>query len=299
MVAVTVQREDVEPEEARARAPAPVADWRSDPSFTRPERVPWSELGPDFIANWSPPAGGNREHLEIVGPSGSGKTHLLLTMLQDHYRSEEGYRAANDRKHIGTGAILAITKQDDDIFRKLGWPVVHNADEIRDTNVVFWPRTKKTGTARREYHEARVRPLLERLWQPKANTVVAFDEIGYVESLSGEMRALIQMYWREARSMGIQVVGMKQRPQGALRDMHSETFWTAVFRPKDRSDAERFAELLGHRRDWVPVLDSLDLDAHEFVLRHSRSDEAYISWVDVPLRPQKIRRRGEVGGYPR
>ena len=99
--------------------------------------------------------------------------------------------------------------------------------------------------------------------------------------------------------MGIQVVGMKQRPQGALRDMHSETFWTAVFRPKDRSDAERFAELLGHRRDWVPVLDALDLDAHEFVIRHSRSDEAYISWVDVPLSPQKIRRRGEVGGYPR
>ena len=121
---MTVQREDVEPEEARARAPAPVADWRSDPSFTWPDRVPWSELGPDFIANWSPPSGGNREHWEIVGPSGSGKTHLLLTALQDHYRSEEGYRQANDRKHIGTGAILTVTKQDDDVFRKLGWPVV-------------------------------------------------------------------------------------------------------------------------------------------------------------------------------
>jgi hypothetical protein len=84
---------------------------------------------------------------------------------------------------------------------------------------------------------------------------------------------------------------MKQRPQGALRDMHSETSWTAVFKPKDRSDAERFAELLGHRRDWVPVLDSLDRQAHEFVIRHAPTEQSYISWVDTPLRPQKIRRR--------
>ena len=303
---MTVQREDIEPENARARAgPSTAAvgsapDWRTDPGFRWPERVPWSQVSPEFIAHWAPPTGNNREHLEIVGPSGSGKTHLLLTMLQDHYRSEEQFRADNDGKRIGTGAILLVTKQDDDVFRKLGWPVVHNADEVKDiTNVVMWPRTRKTGTARREYHEARIRPLLERLWQPRANRILAFDEVGYVESLSGEIRADVQMYWREARSMGIQVVGMKQRPQGALRDMHSETFWTVVFRPKDRSDAERFAELLGHRRDWVPVLDDLSLDRHEFVVRHSRSDGAYISWVDTPLRPQKIRRRGEVGGYPR
>lgn len=289
-----VRPEDIEPEEARAQA-----DWRTDAAFTWPERVPWSELGPDFIANWSPPTGNNREHLEIVGPSGSGKSHLMLTMLQDQYRSEEAFRAQNDRKHIGTGAILVVTKQDDDVFRQLGWPVAHSADEIRDTNVIFWPRTSKTGSARREFHEARIRPLLEGLWQPRANVVLGFDEVGYVEGLSGETRALLQMYWREGRSMGIQVAGMKQRPQGALRDMHSETFWTAGFKPKDRADAERFAELFGHRRDWVPVLDSLDLDRHEFILRHSRSDEAFISWVDMPLVPQKIRRRGDVGGYPR
>ena len=92
--------------------------------------------------------------------------------------------------------------------------------------------------------------------------------------------------------MGITVVGMKQRPQGALRDMHSETYWTAAFAPKDRSDAERFAELFGHRRDWLPVFDQLDAGRHEFILRHSRSREAYISHVDTPLRPQKIQRRG-------
>jgi hypothetical protein len=138
--------------------------------------------------------------------------------------------------------------------------------------------------------------LLNHLWNPpngqRPNTIIAFDEVGYIESLSGEMRALIQQYWREARSLGITVVAMKQRPQGALRDMHSETYWTSAFAPKDRSDAERFAELFGHRRDWLPVFDGLDADNHEFILRHSRSREAYISWVDVPLTPQKVKRSG-------
>lgn len=276
---MTMQPEDIEPEETGTRTPAA---WQSDPNFTWPERVPWSELGPDFIGIWgrADEANPQPEHLEIVGPSGSGKTHLMLTMLQDRYRVRK------------SGCILIVTKADDAIFGQLGWPVVSSVDAIRDTNVVFWPRTRKTGGARKEYHDRVITRLLDKLWQPGANTIVAFDEVGYIESLSGEMRALVQMYWREFRSLGGTVVAMKQRPQGALRDMHSETYWTAAFAPKDRSDAERFAELFGHRRDWLPVFDGLDAMKHEFILRHSRSREAYISWVDTPLRPQKIKRQG-------
>jgi hypothetical protein len=282
---MTVRAEDIEPEDQGATAPVSAASWQSDPNFAWPERVPWSELGPDFIASWgrADPQNPQPEHWEIVGPTGSGKTHLMLTALQDRYRTRK------------TGAILIVTKADDSIFHKLGWPVVHNVDEIRETNVVFWPRTRKTGLERRDFYDQKISGLLNKLWGPGANTIVAFDEIGYVEGLSGDMRALVQMYWREARSVGITVVAMKQRPQGALRDMHSETYWTAAFAPKDRSDAERFAELFGHRRDWLPVFDSLDPDSHEFILRHSRSREAYISWVDTPLVPQKIKRRGYRG----
>ena len=97
---------------------------------------------------------------------------------------------------------------------------------------------------------------------------------------------------------GITVIGMKQRPQGALRDMHSETYWTAAFKPHDRADLERWAELFGARRDWMPVLDGLDAGRREFILRHSRSGEAYISWVDRPLRPVDPPKRvpGVLGG---
>src|SRR5215472_19272146 len=156
---MTVQPDELDPE--RGRRPP---DHLRDPWFTWPERVPWSELGVDVMRAWgrADPADPQPEHLEIVGPSGSGKTHLMLTMLQDRYRLRK------------TGAVLIVTKGDDDIFKKLGWPVAHSLDEVRDTNVVFWPRTRKTGTERRAFHEVRVRALLDRLWQPKANTIVAF-----------------------------------------------------------------------------------------------------------------------------
>jgi len=294
---MSVQAEDVEPEDARAATAAPGgAAYLHDPRFTWPERVPWSVLGPDFIQEWGfehEPR--KREHLEVIGPSGSGKTYWVETILQQHYAEAERRRRASGRKNLETGAVFLATKTDDDVFGELGWPIVHDVAEIRDTNVIVWPRTADSGGRRREFHEQHVRRLLDHLWTPKANTLVAFDEVGYAEGLSGEVRTQIQQYWREGRALHIQVIGMKQRPQGALRDMHSETFWTAAFAPNDTADTERFAELFGRRRDWVPVFDTLSPDRHEFILRHSKSREAYITWVDEPLRPQKIRRQGLQG----
>lgn len=259
---------------------APPRDYRSDPGFEFPERVPWSELGPYFTAAWgrADPSNPQPEGLEIIGQNGSGKTRLVMHMLQERYAARR------------SAAVMILTKTDDDIFTQMGWPVVSRPDEIAgNPNVIFWPRTRLMGNARKSFHERMVSELLHRLWQPGANTIVEFDEIGYVESLSGDMRALVQQYWREGRSLGITTVAMKQRPQGTQRDMHSESLWTVGFKPKDRGDLERWAELFGARRDWMPVFDDLDANAHEFVIRHSRTGEAYISWVDVPLTPQKVK----------
>lgn len=275
---MTVLPEDIEPEGGRARSTP--AHWAADPNFQPPERVPWSDLKEDFMRAWADAPWNRREHLEIVGPSGSGKTYLMETLLQERYRRAK------------TGAVMVCTKVDDEVFRDMGWPIAHTLDEIRDTNMLFWPRTGRQGEEREQYHEASIYGFLRQLWQADANSILAFDEVGYVEGLSGRLRKQVQMYWREARSNHIQIVAMKQRPQGALRDMHSETYWTAAFAPNDRSDLERFAELFGHRRDWMPVFDSLDSERHEFIIRHAKSKDAYISWVDEALSPQKIQRKG-------
>jgi nucleoside-triphosphatase THEP1 len=281
---VTAQPE-TEPEGSRGapRRADPTADYRRDPNFHPPERVPWSELGPQFARIWgrADPKDPQPEHEEIVGQNGSGKTHLLLTQVLER---------AKIRK---TGAIIVCTKKADRVFAKSGLPVVDDMQELqKHPQAIYWPQTRKMGNERKAFHDRAISQLLHGLWKEDANVIVAFDEIGYVESLSSDMKALVQQYWREGRSLGITVIGMKQRPQGALRDMHSEAYWTAAFKPKDRADLERWAELFGARRDWMPVFDSLNRNKREFIIANPVYDEAFISWVDVPLVPQKQENRG-------
>jgi hypothetical protein len=253
-------------------APPPSAG----PALAVPERVPWSVLGPHFQADWGrfDPAHPEPEHVEVLGPNGSGKTYLLGTMM--------GGRIV--QRH--TAAVGIATKPADRTLTMMGMPVVDDwAGVRRERHCIFWPKTKLVGSARRAYHERKIRELLERMWQPGAHVMVQLDETGYIESLSKDVRDLVQMYWREGRSSDITVLAGKQRPQGALREMHSETWWTAAFRPKDEADLERFAELFGPRREWMPIFRQLDQERREFLIRHSRTGVTFISWVDVPLTP--------------
>lgn len=240
------------------------------------ERVPWSVLGPEFATVWgrADPNNPEPEHVEIIGMNGSGKTYLLLKMLQD--------RMLVRNSHI----ILVVTKRSDKVFALLGWPIVRDIRELRKyRQCIYWPQTNLIGRQRKAFHEIRIREFLSRYWLPDSNRVIAFDEIAYIESLSPEVKELIGMYWREGRSNGITVVAMKQRPQGVQRDMSSETWWTFAFVPKDHADAERFAELFGNKRDWLPVFEQMNPDNHEFLVRHTRTRQAYISWVDEPVKP--------------
>jgi hypothetical protein len=206
--------------------------------------------------------------------NGSGKTYFLCTVLQERMLMRN------------SPAIIIATKPADSTLQKLGWPIVDNPREaLKHRQVIFWPRTSAIGRERRAEQNAAIYDLLSSLWRPNANTIIAFDEIAYAESLSPDMRDTIEMYWREGRSQGITVVGMKQRPQGANRHMSSETYWTVAYPPKDQDDKERFAELFGARSTWMPVLETLDANRREFLIRHSRTGTAYVSWIDIPLTP--------------
>lgn len=249
--------------------------YRQSLQFEWPDAVPWSEVGQDFIEAWGHHKGKLMpEHIEITGQNGSGKSYAECTMLQQ--------RAAR----WDSSEVVVVTKADDDSVPLLGWPIVDTWKDVqRYKQCIFWPRTGQTGEAREAYHEEKIYDLLARLWTPEANTVIAFDEVGYAEELSRRLRKMIRMYWREARANGITIIAMKQRPIGVAREQHSETKWKLVFPPADEGDMDRFAELLGTRRDWTPVLRSLDQENHEFVLRHTLTGEAVISWIDQELKP--------------
>lgn len=262
----------------------PAGHWSQDAGFAAPDHVPWSILGPEFASTWGrlDPSDPQPEHMEIIGQNGSGKTHLLAKVFQ-----ERAY-VRPKRAHI-----IFATKADDKTLYKIGWPIVADWKGIEENRCcIFWPRTDLMEQAKRDFHERKIAEVLGRLWVPESNTSVALDDWGYADTLP-RVKLLLAEYLREGRSQGLDVTAMKQRPQGSTRLMSSETHWTVAFAPKDRADLERWSELFGARRDWMPVFDMMDGVKREFLLRHNRTKASAISWVDdplVPVEPAEARR---------
>lgn len=250
-----------------------------DPYAVELERVPWSVLGPDFIATWgrTEPKNPQPEHAEVIGQNGSGKTFLL------------GQINAEMVRRRNSSIVYVATKEADKSITDMGWDIVDTWREVQQRDqCIFWPQTSKKGQARKAYHALRISELLDNLWSPAANTIVEFDEFAYVESLSRDVRDTLQMYLREGRSHGITVVAGKQRVQGVQRDMHSETRVTFAFKVKDLDDQKRLAEVLGNRRGLLPVIEGLSLERHEFIVKHDVSDTMFISWVDKPVDLKRV-----------
>jgi hypothetical protein len=269
---------------------AAAPDYRYDHTFTRPERLPWSQLAPQFALAYgrADPADPQPENMEIFGQNTSGKTYWLGKVYQ-----EQAF-VNPDRVRI-----IVATKPSDAIFDKIGFTIVSGWDQLvskvndGERNFVFWPRTRLMGGPKKNYHNEKITDLLDRLWTPGADTDIAVDDMGYAEKLA-DVKDRIEQYLREGRSTGLGTALLKQRPQGSTRLLQSETHWTVAFKPKFRSDLEWWAEAFGSRRDWMPVFDSLDAMKREFLIKHNRSNTAYISWVDEPLAPRELpkRRRG-------
>lgn len=254
------------------------------------ERVPWSVLGEQFIEVWgrANPENPQPEHLEIIGITGSGKSFLLTQILSEMARRRK------------SSIIYIVNKPADGSIGKLNWPIVDSWDELVEAEkreqvnqFIFWPQTAMTGTKRKEYQEVRITELLEELWQPNANTIVVFDEFATLEKMSREMKDLLNMYLREGRSQGITCVMGKQRGQGVQRDMHSESTWTICFKLKDRKDTEYVAEMYGDKKDFIPILQGLSKEDHEFLIQSKNNEATYVSWVDrpkplySPIRPKR------------
>lgn len=242
------------------------------------EKLPWSVLAPEFAQIWgrADPSDPQPESMEVLGMNGSGKTLFVCKAVQERMIIRE------------TPCVFIQTKPDDKTILRLGWPIVDDPRRVRRERwCIYWPRTNKTGMARKEYQRGKIQNLLDYLWHANSNIIVVFDDFGYTQELSPDLRSTTEMYLREGRSSGITCVMIKQRPQGSTRVMHSETYWTVAFVPKDDDDKERFAQLYGRKQDWKQVFDQMDPDNHEFLIKHARTRAVYISWIDTPLVPIK------------
>lgn len=238
---------------------------RTTATVPTPPRVSWAELGPEFLRSWGRPRGkAQPEHVSIYGPTGSGKSYLEKHLLMS--------RAAARGSHV----VIVATKPADETLRSTGWPIVKSwPPGYGKDQVIFWARAK--GLERGGLAEQRraVAGLLDALWTPDANTIVAFDELAYLEQ-DLALKPQITRYYREGRALGLTIVATTQRPAGVSRYMHSEAGWTMAFGPKDEDDRDRIAQVLG-RRGFRDVLDSLDRSKREFLMIREVTREVYIT----------------------
>lgn len=235
------------------------------------ERVAWEDLGPEFIRNWGRPGGRfDPEHLTVYGKSGGGKTYFVGQILSE--------RARVRQSHV----VIVATKRTDRTLRALGWPIVSDWPAPYGQNqVIYWARAKGISAEHRIPQRAKVKKLMDALWTPDSNVVVYWDELNYIEGML-KLKPEIETYYREGRANGVTNVASMQRPTGVSRLAHSEAGWTVAFPPKDQDDRKRVAEVLGDRTRFGLVLDSLDRTRHEFLIRHDRSGESYISHLPKP-----------------
>lgn len=250
-------------------------------SVPAPERVPWSILGPEFIAAWGYPRGEqDSEHIEILGKTGSGKSFFEACILLQRQRAR------------GSHIVAVLTKAADKTLLSTGWPVTDTwpPPDPREPAWIFWvPSSGLSLEVKRRQADA-IQKLLEKLWHAGANIIIAFDEIAYLcDDLNfppdHPLRTILATFLREGRANGITCVCSTQRPQGVIRQVHSESSWTVCFAPKDEEDAERMAQVLGGKKTYLPILKTLNGEKYEFLIVHNLTGKMYISWIDHPLPP--------------
>lgn len=215
------------------------------------------------------------EHLEIMGQNGSGKSYFERVVLQ--------MRVAARQSHV----VLIATKPADATLAGMGWPIIEKwPPDYGKNQVIFWAKSKGLSKASQVEQKRKILDVLDRLWTADSNRIVVFDEIAYLATDLG-LRTELTTYYREARALGITIVASTQRPQGVPRWMHSESAWSVFFAPKDAADAERMAEVAGSKRDYMPILQSLDRAKYEFLLVRGLTGEMYISHITTPAKPKK------------
>ncbi len=242
----------------------------------------WEEIGPEFFQAWGYPRGEFMpEHLAIYGQTGRGKSFFEKYILME--------RARLRRSRI----VVVATKPADKTLVSTGWPIVTHwppasgwtKDKRRYEQVIYWAKAPGLGRDGQEKQRQAIEDLLEQLWVPDSNIIVAFDEIAYIDMELG-LKHITSRYFREARALGITVVASTQRPAGVSRYMHSEASWSVFFAPKDEEDTERMAQVAGNKLYYQRALSELDASNYEFLLVHNLTNECVIT--SLPKNPAPI-----------
>lgn len=212
------------------------------------ERLPWDE----FMARFDWRQG---QHVSLIGPTESGKTTLALALLPrrtyvcvlgtkskdktlNTLIRQEGYRRIKSWPPGPTRRRVIL------------WPPVVDPDDIPAQQVIF----------NHAFHE---------IFRAGGWTLF-IDEVWYVAKFLGLSR-MLELFWSQARSLGITLVATTQRPANVPLMMYSEPTHVFLWKMTELADRKRLREFGGGLNSDLIVGTLAALRPHEALYLNTRT----------------------------
>lgn len=248
----------------RERIPAPARSVNQGTLLETPRAsvdeatfVPWDEFTA-HVFDWE-----QGEHVTILAPTGWGKTTLGLAVLpKREYVIALGTKPEDDTLD---GLVKAGYKK----VSKLPLPPARIAPRV-----VYWPPIERANDipAQRDA----IRDALLEVYH-RGGFTVFIDELDYVCNFL-KLKPLVELLWRQGRSLGVSVVGGTQRPAFIPLLAYDQATHLFIGRDNDDRNVKRYASMAGiGKRGKRSVEEAVGkLPRHTFLYHNSRAGEGGI-----------------------
>lgn len=184
-------------------------------------RVPWDKFLADVL-DWKP-----GEHVGLIGPTGLGKTTLLMALLPL-------------RKYVTVFATKPYDETMDKLISSDGYKRMSHWQALDPKNYpkrVLWPDATKLDSM--DTQERVFRDALRKIYR-EGSWTVALDELRYLTD-DLNLRNEVNLYYLQARSLKISLMGATQRPAWVPREMYTQSTHLFFWRTNDVQDLNSLA----------------------------------------------------------
>lgn len=199
------------------------------------------------------------EHVSIIGPTGQGKTTLALALLPK-------------RRFV----LIFSTKPKDKQTEELGWKIFKKWPiPVTVERAILWPKFDGPEDFKNQ-QQTFAEAMLDIF--KAGNWCVYVDETFYFSNIL-KLDSLLEMYWLQARSLGISFVAGTQRPSHVPLLMYDQATWLFFFRDNDERNLRRLGSMGGLETRTI-MQTVATLDTHQFLAINTRTGEMFRSTVE-------------------